>query len=747
MFCGNCGANNVSGAAFCEKCGYPLASGDVAKKSTNPLFIVIPIAVAVIIAALLVWLLAFGGLKNAPGQGSILDSLRNNLLGISDIKEGFVSNDFVGDSDYKITDLKIVNDEKIGDGTEDGKKYEDHYVEFSGTSENDYFRSNFNGSTHYVKKDNESSFSDTVISGSKTVPIKDPDGKKIDDPDNPPTSSSTEDKVIEKYWFGKKVHTVTTNTKFDPDKGWVEDGKPQEDKTDRYVYDIKGNKLVYRADLMSSWSEHSSKISGSITYSMIVHSECVPSIEVEFQDIDDEGNAKATLCIKQSSKNGDERQFQAYCSSEYNLKDKGSVSFDDIDSTVEISGKIQPRGIFTVFEATGEPKGNFHTIDGEKASLSFTVNDTKEDSGRFTLFSNLRYHTGNEADRPFCFDRMLFDRVDVVNNDESSTKTDDDNQQFSWMQTYNGKTYVGSYSSAMPNTTKCELGDGYEKLPVNSSTFKIINDKIYYLSQDDSQGITPSTLRMCDLDGSHDKELIKEDNTAIITPYSFNEKIYFKKQIIGSESDDDWYAVDAEGGSASKIGGLDNGEEFVGFTDDYVWTQRIEDTGTEFKNTIISRYDKDFKNRKEVLTLTSGSMAMPFHKLVGVTNDALYVRTYGTSTGVTFNEINAYDFDGNEKDTVKLGDKAGSEKDVAVIGDDDKSLFVIQDSGSESKLSTLDLETYEVSFVNISGISSGYRIVGGTKDAGFFISITNNYGASSELWQIDLVSGQASKVN
>lgn len=171
MFCGNCGANNVSGAAFCEKRGQPLASSEVAKKSINPAIIVIPIVAAVIIAGLLVWLLAFGGLKNAPGQGSILDSLRNNLLGVSDIKEGFVSNDFVGDSDYKITDLKILNDEKIGDSTEDGKNYEDHYVEFSGTSENDYFRSNFNGSTYYVKKDNENSFGDTVISDTKTLKL------------------------------------------------------------------------------------------------------------------------------------------------------------------------------------------------------------------------------------------------------------------------------------------------------------------------------------------------------------------------------------------------------------------------------------------------------------------------------------------------------------------------------------------------------------------------------------------------
>lgn len=543
-----------------------------------------------------------------------------------------------------------------------------------------------------------------------------------------------------------KVHTVTKSTKFDPDKGWVEDGKPKEDNEDRYIYDIKDNKLVYRADLMNSWSEHSGKISGSITYHMVVHSECVPAIEVEFQDVDEDGNAKATLQIKQPNTSGNERHFQAYCSIGYDKVDKDHVEFDNIDSTVELTGKIQPRGIFTVFEATGEPKGNFHTIDGEKANLSFTVNDTKEKSGRFTLFSNLRYHTGIEADRPFCFDRMLFDRMDVNNNDDNPGKTDDDNQQFSWMQTYNGKTYVGSYSSAMPNSTQCDFGDGYEKLPVNSSTFKIVNDKIYYLSHEDSQGITPSTLRMCDLNGSNDKELFKENNTAIITPYSFNEKIYFVKQAIGSDSDNSWYAVDLKGGSAAKMGSFVNGEEFVGFTDDYVWTQRIEDTGTEFKNTIISRYDKDFKNHKDILTLTSGSMAMPFHRLVGVTNEALYVRTYGTSTGVKFNEINAYDLDGNEQETVKLGEESGSENDVAIIGDDDKSLFVIQGSGSESKLSTIDLETNEVSSVNISGLSSGYNIVGGTKDTGFFVSVPGNYGATSELWRISLEDGKASKV-
>ena len=299
MFCMNCGTENADGDKFCKSCGKPLveekpsaqqktavqpavkpAAQPAATQTSQAAQATAPstsggfkqwlsvkknkrifIIVIIVLVAGFIGFNVFNFFTSRVSSGVIEQTMKDQR------SSGFISSEFVNDSDYKFTDTRVNINEKIDrsapaySALDSSIKNEIksansdlYHVEWYGKATNDSFESEYTAEGYFVKEGlgfrNVGSVTKTW---STTKPIKGIDvfylnnGKasayagycisntsenfecEFNEADQTCTAKQ---KYSVKYWWGSDSVDVTQKFTFDENKGWKTDG---ETKTDNLV--------------------------------------------------------------------------------------------------------------------------------------------------------------------------------------------------------------------------------------------------------------------------------------------------------------------------------------------------------------------------------------------------------------------------------------------------------------------------------------------------------------------------------
>lgn len=669
-----------------------------AKTNRTPIIIGSSIA-GVLLIVLAVWLFVFGGLGIFTGQTAIGDQIKDHLLSDTEFTSKVVKDKFTFHSDPSIKYLNIKEDTVEDKGSD----WERHYVTFNGEAVNNYFASVFSGSTRFTKRGNDISIDDgsTSInvddikpthapdSVSEDADISADDGSIIDD-NGTSTAIVKGDESVKDYWFGQEVHKMEVKLVFDKDEGWMVKDRHVIEGSNRMRVDLNGKKFNFSADMMDS------KLSHEVMnrYYMVMHEECVPEIELVFDSVDDNGNAKAKLTIKQESKAGNEQDMKATCfSTLHNDHDSNNVTFDNIDATIDLSGKFEFGTSSGVkFTASGTPTGTFTTVDGASANLSLEATENKEKSVRFKLISNLRYHSTKSLYRQFFFDKLNFNRVEEKKSETNSLKTDysnvnSDSGQFTWIQKYNGKTYVASYDDNFAKGTKCNTSEGEVAIPVDTGKFRIVDSKIFYITPFESQGVEPNKLMMCDLDGKNETELYSGEGVSIFDAYAKNGQVYCRYDNILQSGDNGVLVVNISDKNSKTFPISNTSERIVGFTEGFAWTfvQTKDGNGGPMEGFEweVARISISSGERKVVKTFSSFSLSLGGYNVFRVDENGIYVSNRASSTGSI---VYIYDLDGNEKQKIDIGAQDGQSMNYSIAYDEVSGFLVAYEERQSSSL-------------------------------------------------------------
>lgn len=673
-------------------------NGSAASATTNKTPIIVGASIAgVLLIVLALWLFAFGGLGIFTGQTAIGDQLKSHLLSDTEFTSKVVKDKFTFHSDPSIKYLNIKEDTVEDKGSD----WEKHYVTFSGESESNYYASSFSGSARYTKRGNDITIDDgsTNINVDKITPTHAPDsvtedadipadGGDLVDDSGTATATIKGDESVKDYWFGQEVHKTEVKLVFDKDEGWMVKDRHVIEGSSKMRVDLNGKKFNFTADMMDS------KLSHEVMnrYYMVMHAECVPEMELTFDSVDDNGNAKAKLTIKQESKGGNEQDMKTTCfSTLHSDHDSNNVTFDKIDATIDLTGKFEFGTSSGVkFTASGTPTGTFTTVDGNSANLSLEATENNEDSVRFKLISNLRYHSTKSLYRQFFFDKLKFVKVEEKKSESNSTKTNysnvnSDSGQFSWIQKYNGKTYVASYDDNFAKESKGNTSEGEIEIPVDTGKFRIVDDKIVYLTPNESQGAETIRLKMCDLDGKNDTELFSVELARLDDAYIYNGQVYCHYSNISQTGDLGILSVNISDKSSKTYPFSDPYERVVGFTEGYAWTcleGKDESAGIlGGSKWEIAKIDVSSGQRDVVKTLTSMSPSLGVYQVIRVDENGIYVSMRASGAGST---VYVHDLEGNEKQKIDVGVLDGWSTNYSVAYDGLSGMIVAYDERQSS---------------------------------------------------------------
>lgn len=198
------------------------------KKGKGVIAGVVAVVAAIIVAAVV----GFNVVNNVPE-----DTIRQALQNSSTVTDGIVSNDYVTAQPYDLKSLKIdkQEDESTGEiGAAITGSNKARHVYFSGSMENDFFKTDFTGEAYYVKQgDSWVSLLGPSITGNTTTPLQgvariseasgDEDyeisnfSSTIDSSNGAYTSTATQD-VTYSFWFATDTATNTRTFVFDGDR-------------------------------------------------------------------------------------------------------------------------------------------------------------------------------------------------------------------------------------------------------------------------------------------------------------------------------------------------------------------------------------------------------------------------------------------------------------------------------------------------------------------------------------------------
>ena len=238
-------ASSAAKATEDAKRGAASASNSVKAASCKNKKLIAGIAAGVVVA--LVAVIAFVMISgNVPENVVKQDLMKSDL-----VQNGAVSSDYVNDSTYQVTELKITKqaDEKADAaeaqivkalvGTDTLRR-----VEISGKIANDNFETSFQGHAYYVKNGNDWGSLGFTADSEDTKPLKGVDAitpkssysgssnskavysdfaSTLEESDGFYSSIATQ-KVTYSYWFADDTATSTTKFTFDQEKGWQRQG-------------------------------------------------------------------------------------------------------------------------------------------------------------------------------------------------------------------------------------------------------------------------------------------------------------------------------------------------------------------------------------------------------------------------------------------------------------------------------------------------------------------------------------------
>lgn len=248
-YCNQCGHSMEDESTFCPQCGAHNAdatSNASRTVSRKKILAFIGLSTAVFIG--IVGLLCLA-LPNSPLNAISESQLREDLTKTSNIlSTGFITSDYVNDSDYNLTELSITSQtEKTGQ--QFGATYDVKEIQFSGTIENVNFKTSFTGTAYYVKNSDDWVFvNNPEFEANSTQPLKGVDfidnnndakysitdfSSTINENDGVYSSTGTQT-ISYEYWFATDTATNTRTFVFDNEEGW----QPQ-DKTE--VSNLKTN--------------------------------------------------------------------------------------------------------------------------------------------------------------------------------------------------------------------------------------------------------------------------------------------------------------------------------------------------------------------------------------------------------------------------------------------------------------------------------------------------------------------------
>lgn len=189
-------------------------------------------AIAAVAAIIVAAVVGFNMANNVPE-----DTVRQALQNSSTVADGIVANDYVTAQPYDLKNLKIdkQEDESTGEiGAAITGSNKTRHVYFSGSMENDFFKTDFTGEAYYVKQgDTWVSLLGPSITGNTTTPLQgvgriseasESDDYEIsnfsstlDSSNGAYTSTATQD-VSYTFWFATDTATNTRTFVFDGDR-------------------------------------------------------------------------------------------------------------------------------------------------------------------------------------------------------------------------------------------------------------------------------------------------------------------------------------------------------------------------------------------------------------------------------------------------------------------------------------------------------------------------------------------------
>lgn len=263
MKCQNCGAENEESFLFCKSCGEKLGSAKRATagaKSSGGISggasasrllgggkrgMLALIAACVAIAAIVV----VAGVATS-GTREQDDAARRAIENSSRISSGFVSDDYIGRSDYALTAFRVVN--RRGVEAKEERILSIAYaadefaaVECEGTVENASVSTDFDAIVYVCRKnghwsalEDEVAFADEASRALKGIDYLTEDGDSTysgvrsyteglrQDFDEGAQTTTATGNAVSEYWFGAETTEMTQRFHFDPSTGWEAEGGP-----------------------------------------------------------------------------------------------------------------------------------------------------------------------------------------------------------------------------------------------------------------------------------------------------------------------------------------------------------------------------------------------------------------------------------------------------------------------------------------------------------------------------------------
>lgn len=323
-------------------------------------------AIAAVAAIIVAAVVGFNMANNVPE-----DTVRQALQNSSTVADGIVANDYVTAQPYDLKNLKIDKQEdestgEIGAAITGSNKARPVY--FSGSMENDFFKTDFTGEAYYVKQgDTWVSLLGPSITGNTTTPLQgvgriseasESDDYEIsnfsstlDSSNGAYTSTATQD-VSYTFWFATDTATNTRTFVFDGDR-WKPTG------------DTAVSNMQTKTNFAGKKFEYADTGSGMFKSG-------TTNSTIDFTSDDENGQVAATYSLdwkySGNTSKGSSGQYYLPVNLSGNLtgaiehefgKDNFSIELNDAENQVTFTG--------------GEPYATISAGDGESNTMSLSA--------------------------------------------------------------------------------------------------------------------------------------------------------------------------------------------------------------------------------------------------------------------------------------------------------------------------------------------------------------------------------------